>query len=205
MATHRLDKLGHGYMRLAGGNRFASAGTLRTGTWPVLSCMAQMLLSCSRGRRQVVLLFRCRYHNAQWSGLLRVLQEKMWSSCNALIGSHHPCDSFPTHAPACPLNGSRLLRMELASCYPSLATSVRTVYCIGILPVLETTPPLHLPSSLTLAGIYISPSRLLFDHLAKVVLEFLPASQVGSITCCPRDDKKKVFISILLRICVGHC
>jgi len=184
---------------------FASAGTLRTGTWPVLSCMAQMLLSCSCGRRQVGLLFRCRCHNAQWNGLLRALQGTMWSSCNALIGSRHPCGSFPTHAPACPLNGSRLLRIELASCHPSLATSARTVYCIGIFPILQTAPPLHLSSSLTLAGVYISPSRLLFDHLTKVVLEFLPASQVGSITCCPRDDKKKIFISILLRICVGHC
>jgi hypothetical protein len=85
-----------------------------------------------------------------------------------------------------------------------LLLQVRTVYCVCIFPVLETTPSLHLSSSLTLAGVHISPSWLLFDYLAKMVLEFLPSGQVGSITYRSRDDKQKISIFFFAVFCVRH-
>jgi hypothetical protein len=38
---------------------------------------------------------------------------------------------------------------------------VRTVYRVCVSPVLQTTPPLHLPSSLALTRVYVGPSWLL--------------------------------------------
>jgi hypothetical protein len=86
----------------------------------------------------------------------------------------------------------------------SCCRSTLTVSGVRIFSVSEPSPALHLTPSLTLAGININPSGLLFYNFPNMVLELLPTCQIWGMSGRSRDDEQEVAISVFPRAGVGH-